>query len=416
VWLLFLCVTIDPILPGRIYAGVLEKMLIEIEQMADPSSAVPATLERIIFEAEGHLLNSLLGWGPTAVLSEYVRLYQQQVDRDPRFSAPVRALEESLLRRKEQTSAGYLKFRTAEEESNGHLPGSSGTQLHCSVERKGALYDIDEVLSIFGKRISRAAPGLLTSTAVDAKKEKNSRVALDAAAKLSMMNDSFDEALRFFLMIGAHHPTESWVEMEDEAIAVVNSGDTSQKSSTVSYQRDTVYAYVISIIEAHHLHQYLLNSAFIFEGNAFPPLFALLRLVGLDLLGDFLIEHCVAPQSKRSSGESPSDQQLHSDKAGGERRGTLPIDLVARQFSGSPKLLHWYLHLVFTRKPSVYVVFPLTSLPPPVITSLHRQHIDLYIRFAGEYRDSARALEGIEAYRVSEFSTPFQAFLKVRND
>ena len=50
---------------------------------------------------------------------------------------------------------------------------------------------------------------------------------------------------------------------------------------------------------------------------------------------------------------------------------------------------------------------------PPIITRLHRKHIDLYIKFAGVYRDSAKALEGIEAYRVTEKTTPLLSFLKV---
>jgi len=367
--------------------------------MSDPSSEAPACLERIILEAEGHLLNSLLGWGPTSILSDHIKFFQSQAERDPRFSATVNALEDSLVRRREQTSTCYLKF--------GSDTLSSGVQLDGSVERMGPLFDIDDVLSIFLKRISKASPGLFSVAAADAKKEMNSRVVLDAAAKLSMMKGLFDDALRYFLMIGAHHPRKPWVDMEDEAVAAINTGESLQEASAKLRRNESAYAHVISIIESHHLHQYLLNSEFLFDDGEVPPIFALLRLVGLDVLGDFLIDNCVAPQSNRPSGGK-------SDKTGGERRGTLPLDLIARQLEGSPKLLHWYLHLVFIRKPSIYVVFPPTSLPPPVITNLHRQHIDLYIRFAGENRDSAKALEGIEAYRVSDKSTPLLAFLKVR--
>jgi hypothetical protein len=54
-----------------------------------------------------------------------------------------------------------------------------------------------------------------------------------------------------------------------------------------------------------------------------------------------------------------------------------------------------------------------TANPPPVIFILHKKHLDLYIKYAGPNRDSAKALTGVEAYRVAETTTPFLTFLKV---
>jgi vacuolar protein sorting-associated protein 41 len=90
----------------------------------------------------------------------------------------------------------------------------------------------------------------------------------------------------------------------------------------------------------------------------------------------------------------------------------MPLNMVADQLSASPKLLLWYLHLIFTEKPEVYVKFPTTANPPPIVTQLHKKQLDLYIKHAGENRDSAKVLLGLEAYRVLERSTPLLSFLK----
>jgi len=400
---------IDPILPKRVYARVLEKMLLEIEHMS-PSATEDdkKTLERLVLEAEGHYLNTLVGWGSSSVLIEYIKLYKQDCSDNPRLAGHVLALEDSLKRRREQTSACYLRFpRDSSDVREGPTTSPEAHMERSSVLRMDALYDIDNVISVVSERVSVVPP----PSAIDAteRRRTNSRVALDAVAKLSSMKGAFDDALRYFLMIGAHHPSKTWEEFEDEATSSVND-DQRDCLSPKKKHGTTAYGYVLSIIESHHLHQYLLTNSFLFQDDAIPPLYALLRLVGLELLGEFLIEHCVAPQTKSEAQRSRAE-----DKTGGERRGTLPIDLVARQLESSPKLLHWYLHLVFTRKPSVYVIFPNTANPPPIITSLHRSHIDLYIKFAGKYRDSSKALEGIEAYRVSDMTTPLLAFLKVRD-
>jgi hypothetical protein len=84
-----------------------------------------------------------------------------------------------------------------------------------------------------------------------------------------------------------------------------------------------------------------------------------------------------------------------TDKTNGERRGTLPLDLVVSQLEVSPKLLHWYLHLVFVRKPDIYVKFPNTANPPAAITILHRKHLELYIKYASEdQQDGGRGTIG----------------------
>jgi hypothetical protein len=113
------------------------------------------------------------------------------------------------------------------------------------------------------------------------------------------------------------------------------------------------------------------------------------------------MQNCTAPQ------------QAVTMKADGERRGTLPLDLVANQLFENPKLFHWYLHILSLHRPELYVKFPTTANPPPVIAILHKKHLDLYIRYAGPNRDSTQVLENVEAYLVTEKTTPLLSFLKV---
>ena len=128
-------------------------------------------------------------------------------------------------------------------------------------------------------------------------------------------------------------------------------------------------------------------------------------------MATFLVEHCVPPQFLDKE-TLLSHKDDHMSTTGEERRGTLPLDLVASQLDGSPKILHWYLHLILTRKPEVYVRFPNTAYPPRAVTELHRLHFDLYVDFAGSERDSAITLSGVEAYKVCSVTTRLLVFLK----
>jgi hypothetical protein len=127
----------------------------------------------------------------------------------------------------------------------------------------------------------------------------------------------------------------------------------------------------------------------------------LIQLVGIELVGKFLVEHCVPVLS---------DQRQTQGRK--ERRGTLPLDVVASQLEASPKILYWYLDCIFKEKAEVYVKFPNTANPPAAVTQLHRKALDLYIKYAGDQRDSISVLNDVEAYRVGEISTPLLSFLK----
>jgi hypothetical protein len=390
-------------------------MLQQVEELQRSSES--DTVHRLSVEAEGHFLNTLIAWGSRDAIKEHIKLFEYQSERDKSFSATLHAAQESLRHRREQTAAGYLRFpsRSSTSEQSNTTLTRRNDEAHD--EPQNSLYDVKALFPIIAGRVNAiktwSSPPGSDPTLTVAPGHMNSRVALDALAKLNMMMGQFDDALRCFLTIGALHSSRSLDAVEDAAIALVNSDGDSSDHSTVPY------AFVLAFIEHHHLHEYILSPTFLSEDESSSPLFALVRLVGLDLMGDFLIRHCVAAQqSSAGTGSTalrqPSPKSSASDKTSGERRGTLPLDLVVSQLEVSPKLLHWYLHLVFVRKPDIYVKFPNTANPPAAITILHRKHLELYIKYAGVKRDSARALENVEPYRVGETTTPLLSFLKVR--
>lgn len=377
------------------------------------SRSCTSARERLAGEAENHFLCALLCWGTTNILRVHVDLYRYQRDYNssPSTSTMLRAVEKGLRGRREQTAASYLlpTFRSAEQPSVEALNEISG-----SGEVSDSLYSVDEMLSYLRSGDARR------SESVDIKvsdmagtigmTDKGSSIALDAVAKLDMMKGRFDDALRALLEIGV---TNSHLTLEDVERSALSAFSSSKKASKSKATNNHVF--VLLVIEKYHLHQCLLDPKFLREALSTSPLFALVRLVGLERLGDFLIEHCVAPQGENTPHSLSQVYTPHSqsDKTNGERRGTLPLDLVAEQLEANQKLLYWYLHLVFVNRPELYVKFPNTANPPRNIVNLHRKAVSLYIKFAGANRDSAALLESTEAYRAIETTTPFLAFLRV---
>ena len=374
-------------------------MLEQAEEMRGDSNT--GVSPRLVAEAEDQFLNTLLSWGTTNVLNDFVDLFQYQCDSDGSYGSSLETATASLERRRDQTAAVYLSFQTA----------AAISELEATPRRaaypnntQDSLFEVGDAFEMFKSRVSLDEPNEAQNSV--AKSESvNEKVALDAMAKLSMMKGRFDEALRFFLVIGALHSSRTMEEIEENALLSVSRAEI---AADAARKHQSPYAYVIRFIEKHHLHQYVLDKQFLPRDLNAPPLFALAKLVGLELLARFLLEHCVAQQRK------PSPPRHVSSSSEDQRRGTLPLNAVAGQLEASPELLHWYLHLLFVNKPGLYVNFPKTASPPTYITELHRRHLDLHIRYAGVNRDSTKVLEGLETYRVAGHSTPLLSFLKVR--
>jgi vacuolar protein sorting-associated protein 41 len=375
-------------------------MLDEVEDMRQSSK--PDVADRLVFEAEGHVLSALLAWGTTRTLREHIKLFEYQANLDSSFSIMVHRTMESLQYRSKQSAIGYLDIAsTASSETL-----SSEIHLLKSSDADDSLYSIHDLFVELSRRISiinfdDADTSNLMIMRLSTK-ERDSRVAMDAIAKLFMMKSRYDEALKCFLVLGAVHSVKTLEEIEEDALRLVNYGNQGGDEYV------SPYSFILYLVENYHLHQYLLEANFLPEGVNCSPICALIRLVGLNLVGDFLIQNCTAPQQTAIfTSRAPI---VHT---GGERRGTLPLDLVADQLAGNPKLFHWYLHSVACRKPELYVKFPTTANPPQVISTLHKKHLDLYVRYAGPNKDSAQALAGVEAYLVAEKTTPLLSFLKV---
>ena len=207
----------------------------------------------------------------------------------------------------------------------------------------------------------------------------------------------------------------TWRRLRKRRFTAVNGSERQDKA------RNSQYGFVLAMIEHQHLHQCLLDESFLAssvndEREKMPtPVVALIQLIGLDDAGDFLVEHCVPPPVTKSS--LPLSPQARSsivaktqDKQSGNE--SLPINVVANQLRPHPKLLHWYLHEIFTKRPEMYVKFPRTAVPPRSVTELHRLHLELYIEYTDK-RDSAEALSGTEAYNLDRMTTPLLSFLKV---
>ena len=408
----------DPILPPTLYARVLQAMLKEAELLiaseSDATTAEAATHANIVREAQDRFLSTLIAWGPTKILKEYIRLFKGIRERREDVSTlnedDLRNCEILLQRRYLQTAAGYLSFPIRTATSPDTEPGRSLQRFETNKDdSRDSLFDPSALLESIAPSVASSSSGTEASVNLSSIPSA-SRMCLDAIARLKMMNGRYDLALQCFLAIGDLHSSLSLEELESAAIEEVNNPSSKSNDHKPILIEDASYEFVLGLVDFQTLHRFLLNKEFVRNSDSkfSAPLFALLRLVGLDLAGDFLINHCVSPEVESAS-EAAMAEDGFDDRV---RRATLPIDKVAGQLEQSPKILHWYLHRVFTQKPDLYVKFPNTANPPKAVTDLHRRHFDLYVEF-GE-RDTAKSLAGTEAYKIEAVTTPLLSFLEVR--
>lgn len=404
----------DPVLPNRLYQSILETMLLETEALVRETNTSNKGNQRS-FEVIGNFLESLLAWGPTSTLKEYIKLCRfsrKKGKSEKSVQRELRAAEIALQRRFLQTCAGYLRFPINAEELVVSM--TTPTFEANNDDSKDSLFAVSAMLRVVAPRAPIAAhPDELGDVGMGNDTNgiaANSLLALESMARLRMMQNRHDQALNCFLYIGLHHSTRSIEEIEMVAVDIV-AGESAANSLSAPVVAGTHsnYDFVLGLIEYHHLHRLLLNEKL--ATNVSSPLLALIQLVGLDLMGRFLIEHCVSPElfsleaHFAASNETQSSDQIQKE--------TLPMDLVAKQLERSPSLFHWYLHLVFTKKPELYVRFPNNYIPSKSVTELHRKHLELFVNFAGKRKDSAELLSGIEPYKAEAQTTPLLSFLKV---
>ena len=441
---IFVLVTTDPILPSNVFVRVLESMLVEVERMQSSNSRRNTDMHT---EAANHFLESLLAWGPTKVLKEYVSFYKynklerlNNVEEKSLLDTSIRATQISLQRRYLQTAAGYLIFpvRDIEEELERSAPRY---EVH-NIDTEDSLFDISQLVFVVASRvplvaspsdfISTNSKGMGASNTVHQSQPyslvPNNHTSLEAMARIRLMQGEYDLALKCFLAIGAIHSKDSLQSIERAAIMFVNKAKSSEASEGVSLSPIRTYSYefVMNIIENQHLNQFLFERDFLLsttstESKLFMPIFALIRLVGLHRVGNYLIRHCVEPgfsynmkmgEANDSSADSLQEYEDDGNDTHILRRSPLPLDKVAEQLESSPALLHWYLYLVFTKRPELYTDFPTNSIPSKIVISLHERHFKLYVKFAEEMRDSSNILSGTEGYKAEIKTTPLLTFLK----
>lgn len=440
----------DPILPSRIYEQMLVKMLAEIEKMQKNSITGEGdgrVQELLQHEAQQHFLNALISWGPTKVLKEFIKLYKFSRDQYPKplsdegqekdrgvnnYMRMAKTAELGLQRRYLQTAAGYLHLPTSQSTPAETYDPTSATQA-TTHDTQDTLFDFESVfkrIAPFTSMVLLSSEKVVEDSDTSLSLGENSRASLETMARLRMMQGRYDLALTCYLAIGALYSPKSIAQLQVEALNVVHDDDAVDRTCTGPHLIDMCsFDFVLGLIESHHLHGNLLKERVRLlsnpsEDKAFMPLFALMRLVGLERFGDFLIEHCVAPESDFSapavddddgSSDGDEDEETAITEASTGRRETLPLDVIAELLKPTPAFLHWYLHLLMKRKPDLYVKFPNTANPPASVTSLHRLHFELYVEYANaKERDSAKSLSGTDIYKLESKATPLLTFLKVR--
>lgn len=414
--------SIDPILPEPVYEAVLQSMLSEVEGVLSTSGDMLTHSfinDQVLPQMMTHFLSTLIAWGPTRSLQEKIQFHSHIEDArkakndtdDILNQAVLRDAEQSLDRRRHQTSSNYLQFPSSNHPEPLTSPSTIGSVAH---DTEDSLFSVNALIS----KVSSHVPILdLDTNESDGQvvANANNQAALEALAELYMMKGEYKMALKAFLAIGLLHVSPDLVLVEDNAIQSVNGA-----GKFNAFEKR--HGFVVAMVEYQHLHQCLLDDNFLNsldddEREKIPnPLVAFIQLVGLDDAGEFLVEHCVPPPVTRPT--LPLSPQSRSSSANIEteyKNGneSLPINVVADKLRPHPKLFHWYLHQIFTKRPEVYVKFPRTAVPPRSVTELHRSHLELYIEYTDK-RDSVKALSGTETYNLERMTTPLLSFLKVR--
>ena len=405
----------DPHLPAHVYDNVLRTMLRETEEVLSNESKVLSG--DATNEATRRFLATLTAWGPTQGLSEKIKFYQYQNEQQSKLGGVemennyLEEGKEALARRFNQSAAGYLQLGARRELRN--LGANSIETVDATAfGSTDSLFDVDDMVAEVSSRMTILGNAVRLPVVNDL---PDNRVAMEALAELHIMMGRYEKALQVFLAVGCLHSRKSIEELENEAVDCVNHWDdwVDNRNKTPGVNP---YGFVLSMIEYHHLHQSLLNTDLLPNSdNLSSPLVSLIRLVGLESIGDFLVEHCVPPLDEMNFLPSSIESRTSMDTSDSldlqEGKEILPLNLVAEQLVENPKLRYWYLHLIFVKRPEMYVSFPTTAVPPREVTELHRAHLDLYIDFAID-RDSAKSLVGTESYNVVQKTTPLLSFLK----
>jgi len=418
---------------------VLMQMLSELETMASGDSKSVTIASVLQQDAADLFLKTLRSWGPTSTISERIKVHRvfttMQVSRERALSASHPVIEEAkadLHNRRHQTVVGYLQTAQASSAQVGaakHALDKSLDGASSSVSTSDSLFGVDNVRRYLDEKLNNVHAEDEGPAAADGNVSLSSdsrrviaATQLTALSELDFMKGRHEESLKLQLAVGTKYSVMSLDDLENEAIETVNasSNNISPSEEALGDGSRLSYHHILGHIEYHHLHGCLLETQFLsFESTGFggekdkdanqSPILSLIRLVGLELSGRFLVDHCSLPYPTVSTGR----RQSFASHSEGNRSQTLPLDAVAEQLRPTPKILHWYLTQVFLHKPEVYIKFPNTAVPPKAVTDLHRTHLELHIKYAASSADKNRKLADIPAYDDANAETPLLVFLKV---
>ena len=418
----------DPWLPPFVFEMALARMLDETCANAAKLNESERSQQGVGEKMADLFLETLRSWGPTSSLRRRIQMHRyfaqnhqlgikwSSTSASDAIKTFIHQAEKDLQRRISQTAFGVL--------TDSPSPSPNLESKHISIRQHisssdDSLYSVENMLLKFTYKLltdgdEHSVTDFVSSSVLLGKVDQDAAILVESVAELELMRERYDRAIGYFLAIGSSFVGESGLsEAEALAVETVNNYHRSQGTSLFSSiprekdaRRHLHYEHVLSLIELHQLHHFLLQQNYFFVdddgSDSCPPIVSLIKLVGLERAGMFLMESCSPPEDS-ATGEA-SGVQLHL--------GSLPLDLVSDQLKkSSPKLLYWYLFLLFTQKPEMYVKFPTTAVPPVRITDLHRAQFYLFVDYA-DLKSSDEVTVTPSFLDVDE-ETPFMSFLKV---
>lgn len=362
-------------------------------------------------------LETLRAWGPTSSLRRRIQMHRyfiqshglgpkrNSTSTDTAMASFIQQAERDLRRRITQTAFGVLADVKSSEGESAH----PSLRQHIS-SSDDSLYNVESMILKFSSKLcsneeERDGIGYLSSNVQIGSPDEESAIILESLAELELMRERYDRALGYFLAIGSSFMGDLSV-IETAAVESVNTFHRSQGSllSKSSEENDvSKFGHVLSLLELHQLHHFLLQQNYFYVDNTCDtetcsPIVSLIKLVGLERAGLFLMESCSPPDDVSST---LNDETVHY--------ASLPLDLVADQLKSRPKLLYWYLFLLFVQKPEMYVKFATTAVPPVVVTDLHRTQFFLFVDHADAKAPSET--DTTPSFFDVDEETPFMSFL-----
>lgn len=334
-----------------------------------PSSLYEMALERMLVlceaiapELEGPFLRALRAWGNTSALKEYLDAFLWRRD-NPNISEDEVNSKLDLDRRFHQTAANQA---------------SGADRLSTVSSQKSDSIKLDPLYSVSSVRQRVAA------------RDQSTRVSAMAMAELYRQSGDFEACLQHYLKIGQDFSPP----VDEECLSAV------MNNNLIVGCNASPYKFVLAFMQANNLNNFIFD---VKDGTV-----NFVRLIGLPQAASFFVEHC---------GVSNKDSK--------DRRSAVPLRKIFDQLESShPKILVWFLHLMFAFKLDIYMD-PKESLRSQRSNSrnfrkaMHRRHLELLISFQIQYVKRGKQRWSIAGDKQSQregegkYESPLMALLRV---